>query len=114
MLLSKKDIERLESIGFSADQFAHFDKQGYATLKNQDGYCIFYDRKGKQCSIYFDRPVGCRVYPVILDEEKGIVLDSICPCCSTITEAEKKLKGKQVVDLLGDIDSEAARRRSNL
>ena len=114
MLLSKKDIERLENIGFRQEMFAHFDKQGYATLKNTDGYCIFYDRKGKQCSVYFDRPSGCRVYPVIFDEEKGIFLDSICPSCNTVTEVEKQRKGKEVVELLEDIDSEATKRRLRL
>ncbi len=65
-----------------------------------------------QCSVYADRPSGCRVYPVILDEEKGIVLDDICDSRNTITEKEKKIKGKRVIKLLEKIDNEAANRRS--
>ena len=112
MLLSKKDIKRLEKRGFSQNQFVTSDKQGYAQLKNRDGYCVFYDLKNRQCSVYVDRPSGCKVYPVIFDEEKGIVLDDVCSCGNTIGEREKALKGKKVVRLLERIDAEALERRS--
>ena len=111
MLLSEKDITRLVKKGFSKNYFVKYDKQGYAQLKNREGYCVFYDPKKRQCNVYTDRPSGCRVYPVILDEEKGIVLDNICDSRNTITEREKKIKGKKVIRLLERIDSEAANRR---
>ncbi len=110
MLLSKKDIERLEKKGFSQNQFVNYDKKGYVQLKNRHGYCIFYDLKNRRCSVYFDRPAGCRVYPVILDEETGIILDSICQSRKTITQSEKNIKGKRVIKLLEIIDSEALDR----
>ena len=110
MLLSKKDIKRLEKKGFSQNQFVNYDKKGYAQLKNRDGYCIFYDLKNRRCSVYVDRPAGCRVYPVILDEETGIILDSICQSRKTITQSEKNIKGKRVIKLLEIIDSEALDR----
>jgi len=112
MLLSEKDISRLEKKGFSKTYFVKYDDQGYAQLKNRDGYCVFYDLEKCRCNVYDDRPSGCRVYPVILDEEKGIVLDDICNSRNTITEKEKKLKGKWVIRLLKRIDSEAAKRCS--
>ena len=112
MLLSEKDIKRLEKKGFSKNYFVKYDKQGYAQLKNREGYCVFYDPKKRQCNVYADRPSGCRVYPVILDEEKGIVLDDICDSRNTISEREKKIKGKKVIRLLERIDDEAAKRRS--
>ena len=112
MLLSKKDIERLKKKGFSQNYFVHYDKQGYAQLKNFKGYCVFYDRKKLQCDVYSDRPSGCRVYPVIIDEEIGVVLDGICESRNTITEKEKKIKGKRVVKLLEIIDREAMEWRS--
>jgi uncharacterized protein len=110
MLLSKKDIKRLEKKGFSQNQFVNFDDQGYAVLKNREGYCVFYNLKNRQCSVYADRPSGCRVYPVILDEEIGIVLDGICQSRNTITQEEKDLKGRKVVKLLEIIDAEASER----
>ncbi len=112
MLLSKKDIKRLEDRGYSQNQFVRYDTHGYATLKNREGYCVFYDLTKRQCSEYENRPSGCRVYPVIVDEEKGIVLDTICESRNTITEQEKHLKGKRVVHLLEVIDAEALARRS--
>jgi len=111
MLLSKKDIKRLESIGYYKTLFAKYDKQGYVQLKNRDGYCVFYDVQKKRCRVYADRPSGCRVYPVILDEEKGIILDNICESRETISEQEKILKGRRVIKLLEEIDSEALKRR---
>ena len=111
MLLSKKDIKRLEKKGFSQNLFVQYDRQGYAQLKNRDGYCVFYDLKNRHCSVYEDRPTGCRVYPVILDEEVGIILDDICESRNSITHSEKKSKGKRVIDLLEVIDAEALSRR---
>jgi Fe-S-cluster containining protein len=111
MLLSKKDIKRLEKSGFSPNQFVIFDKHGYAQLKNREGYCFFYDRLNHQCSVYVDRPSGCRVYPVILDEGTGIILDSICESRKSISQSEKSLNGKRVIRLLELIDSEARERR---
>ncbi len=110
MLLSKKDIKRLEKSGFKQNQFVIFDRNGYAQIRNLEGYCFFYDRLNHQCSVYSDRPAGCRVYPVILDEETGIILDDICESNKSITQSEKNLKGKRVIKLLEIIDSEARER----
>jgi Fe-S-cluster containining protein len=110
MLLSKKDIKRLEKLGFDQTQFVIYDKKGYATLKNREGYCVFYDLNQRKCSIYTNRPLGCRVYPVILDENTGIVFDNVCQSSMTISRSEKDLKGKRVVRLLEVIDAEAAQR----
>ena len=113
MLLSKKDIERIEKLGFQKRNFVKYDKQGFAQLRNHDSYCVFYNRKSQRCGIYENRPIGCRVYPVILDESIGIVLDDICPDKGTISDAEMNLKGKRVINLLKVIDNEAAIRQRN-
>ena len=110
MLLSKEDIKRLEKRDFNQNQFVNYDKQGYAQLKNSNGYCVFYDLQNHKCKVYVDRPTGCRVYPVIVHEEKGIILDRLCQSRKSITLSEKKLKGKRVTKLLEIIDSEALER----
>lgn len=110
MLLSQKDISRLVKKGFGENFFVNCDKHGYAILKNLDGYCVFYDLEHRRCSVYTDRPLGCRIYPVIFDEEKGVILDDICPCVSSISQDEKSWKGKRVIKLLEIIDIEAAKR----
>jgi len=112
MLLSKRDIERLAKRGFRVSSFVEFDEEGYAQLKNHSLYCVFYDAKKHLCKVYADRPSGCRVYPVILDEEQGIILDDICNSRETITKTEKTAKGKRVIKLLKRIDSEAEARRT--
>ncbi|MCW4010541.1 MAG: YkgJ family cysteine cluster protein [Candidatus Bathyarchaeota archaeon] len=112
MLLSEEDITRLEKQGFTREFFVRFDREGYALLRNRQGCCVFYDTQKRGCSVYAFRPSGCRVYPVIFDEENGVVVDSICHAQATISEAEKLRRGKQVLRLLEKIDAEAKSRRS--
>jgi hypothetical protein len=111
MLLSNDDIKRLEKKGFHKKYFLTIDKSGYAQLKNRNGYCVFYDLEKRQCSVYANKPSGCGVYPVILDEDKGIIVDDICPEKESITAEEKQEKGKEVIKLLERIDAEAIARR---
>ncbi len=111
MLLSDEDIERLERKGYKRDFFVRFDKKGYAVLRNLDGVCVFFDPEKRVCKERAVRPLGCRIYPVVLDEDKGIVADELCPAKTTITEKQKAKRGKKVVKLLQKIDVEAKERR---
>jgi len=111
MLLSNEDIERLERKGYVRDFFVRFDKEGYATLRNQDGNCVFFDPEKRACRERENRPLGCRIYPVMHDEDKGTVIDEICPAKDTISEKQKAKKGKKVLKLLKRIDAEAEKRR---
>ncbi len=111
MLLSAEDIERLERIGYERGFFAQCDPQGYFTLRNRRGNCFFYDDAKHVCKVRSSRPLGCRIYPVIYDEDNGIVVDSICPAKDTVTEEQKARKGKKVMELLARIDAEAEKRR---
>ena len=110
MLLSLEDIRRLEKKGYDRSFFVRFDKEGYALLRNRQGYCVFYNTSERLCNAYAYRPSGCRVYPVILDEDKGIIVDDICHSQATISDVEKDRKGKLVIKLLEKIDSEAITR----
>jgi Fe-S-cluster containining protein len=112
MLLSTADIERLERKGYNKDFFVQFDRDGYAKLRNQQGCCVFYDVEKRRCKVRADRPLGCRIYPVIYDEAKGIVVDTICHAQGTVTEKQKAKRGKKVLKLLEKIDAEAKKRRS--
>lgn len=110
MLLCAEDIARMEKKGYKKDSFVRFDKDGYALLRNRQGCCVFHNKKARQCNIYASRPSGCRIYPVILDEDNGIVIDEICHAQSTISDAEKVRRGKRVLNLLKKIDDEAKTR----
>ena len=76
MALSEKDITRIEDLGYEISDFLE-EKDGFMILKNIDGRCFFL--KGKLCSIYDDRPQGCRFYPLIYDLEiDNFVIDNLC------------------------------------
>jgi Fe-S-cluster containining protein len=107
MLLSQADMNRLEKAGHDTKGFARRDKQGYVRLRNQRGYCIFYDPRRNRCIVYRHRPSGCRVYPVIQSEEEGTVADDVCPMRHTVTPSELERKGRRVAQLLKRIDREA-------
>jgi len=112
MLLSNADIERLERKGYSKKFFVQFDSEGYAKLRNLQDHCVFYDGEKQRCKVYGDRPLGCRLYPVIYDEARGIVVDNICPARCNWNEKKIDKKGKKVIKLLEKIDAEAKRRCS--
>ncbi|HID17451.1 TPA: YkgJ family cysteine cluster protein [Candidatus Bathyarchaeota archaeon] len=76
MLLTLNDVKRIEKLGFKRVSFVT-EGEGWLRLKNRGGKCFFL--KGNKCSIYPWRPAGCRLYPLIYDEEKGPLLDPLCP-----------------------------------
>lgn len=110
MLLSDADVERLERAGYNRQKFIRYDKHGFARLRNRHGFCVFYDSVKRRCRIYRQRPRGCRIYPVIYSEQEGIVVDDLCPMKDTVSEIERKRKGKKVMELLQRIDNEATHR----
>lgn len=106
------DTKRLKELGYSTEEFAFYDKRGFTRLKNREGYCVFFDPNKRKCKIYKNRPLGCRIFPVIFSEEDGIVVDDICPMKNTISKREIDQKGKILVNLLQRIDYEAERHFS--
>jgi uncharacterized protein len=110
MELCKADISRLERRGHLADDFCEMGLDGIPRLRNDDGYCHFFDRERKRCKEYASRPLGCCIYPVNMDEDGELVLDELCPEADTMTKDEMMEKGKRLGRLLATIDSEAAAR----
>lgn len=113
MLLSEKDIKQLEKKGYIREFFVRFDNEGYAILRNQGGYCVFYNKKNGKCKVRSSRPLGCRIYPVIYDETKGVTIDTICPNRTTMTKKQKAKRGQKVIKLLKIIDDEAEQRHQS-
>jgi Fe-S-cluster containining protein len=111
MLLSSKDIEQLEKEGYQREFFAVFDKEGNAKLRNMKSHCVFYDVEKSRCKVYASRSLGCRLYPVIYVENKGIVVDNICRAKGNFNEKTMERKGKKVLKLLEKIDEEAESKR---
>lgn len=83
MLLAEEDIRRLEATGRRREEFVERDEQGYAGLRNvtrEDGrrHCVFL--VDDRCSVYADRPQGCRSYPLTLSADAlRVVRDVDCP-----------------------------------
>jgi len=71
MLLSNEDIEKIEQLGYNRHYFTK-SKKSWLKLKNKDGKCVFHD--GKKCSIYDNRPEGCKLYPLIYDRENSCAI----------------------------------------
>ena len=77
MPLSKKDINRIENLGYTSDFFINIH-DGWFQLKNRDGHCVFHN--GMKCLIYENRPEGCQLYPIIFNKENNCaILDEDCP-----------------------------------
>ena len=77
MPLLEDDIHRITLLGFERDFFT-VEKDGWVTLRNQDGKCVFLE--DGLCSIYQFRPEGCRLYPIVYDPSQGYAaLDEDCP-----------------------------------
>ncbi len=76
MLLSLHDVEKIKNLGFKEESFL-INEDGWLKLKNKHGKCIFL--KNGKCIIYAFRPLGCQLYPLIYDEDKGPIIDELCP-----------------------------------
>ena len=77
MPLTEEDIKRIESLGYDRRDFT-VKIDGIYRLRNVNGRCFFLDEDNR-CKIYEYRPLGCRIYPIVLDLERGVVVDELCP-----------------------------------
>ena len=105
MELSSDDIRRLEGTGYHRDQFSVLDNH-VIRLMNVGGWCYFYSLAGRNCRVYKNRPLGCRLYPVVYLADEGAMVDELCPMGHTVLERELRTKGKILVKLLKKMDSE--------
>jgi Fe-S-cluster containining protein len=81
MILTRSDIIKLERRGY---RNFYTKRGGFYKLLNVNGKCVFLG-PSNECLVYEDRPAGCRVYPLVYDEERGIVLDEECPLASSVS-----------------------------
>jgi Fe-S-cluster containining protein len=84
MVLSQADVDRLVAKGHKQADFSETDEDGFVKLRNVDAtapdegkHCFFL--RESRCSVYADRPEGCRWYPVILSDSGKVVRDEDCP-----------------------------------
>jgi hypothetical protein len=77
MPLTEEDAARLDALGHARAAFSLVAADGTLQLRNVDGACYFL--KEGQCSVYADRPAGCRVYPFVLTPGGSLTRDPDCP-----------------------------------
>ena len=109
-MLTKKDIEQIESIGYDLNEFIEPAKRQYGNfpltqsmIKDKgDGSCIFLriDKKKDtyKCSIYGIRPVLCRLYPFDFERiNTNSFLLRIIPCCKGLNSLDGKLVNEKFI-----------------
>jgi dCTP deaminase len=103
MPLSRRDVERLADRGHDPREFSVTD-DGFTFLANVDGRCFFLDTGGR-CREYEHRPEGCRLYPLVLDEEMSdLVMDHVCPHGSSVVA--EAADGTALMELLDRVARE--------
>jgi Fe-S-cluster containining protein len=76
MPLSRIDIERISQQGYRFKDFV-VKRKRERHLKNRNGRCVFLGDKG--CIIYPFRPEGCRLYPLVYNENnRKVVIHDLC------------------------------------
>jgi len=77
MPLTRFDIERISRQGYRIKDFV-MKRKRERRLKNRNGRCVFLGDDG--CIIYSFRPEGCRLYPLVYNENNGKgVIHDFCP-----------------------------------
>ena len=85
MPLSEEDMRRLESLGHERAAFTVTGPDGWPTLATREPVregatqrpCFFLH--DERCSVYADRPQGCRIYPLVVNEQGRLLRDEDCP-----------------------------------
>ena len=77
MPLSRIDIERITRQGYRFKDFV-VKRKRERRLKNFNGRCVFLGDNG--CMIYSFRPEGCRLYPLVYNENnRKFAIHDLCP-----------------------------------
>ena len=67
--LLNEDINRIRMHGYYDAYFVD-EQNGIKTVrKNDDGTCVFYNKREGFCEIYYSRPERCRLNPYCICEE---------------------------------------------
>jgi hypothetical protein len=77
MPLTLVDIKRISKQGYRFKDFV-VKRKRESHLKNSNDRCVFL--RDNECIIYSFRPEGCRLYPLVYNENNGkVVIHDFCP-----------------------------------
>lgn len=80
MPVTGEDVARLEALGHARADFTIRGPDGLIVLRTRDEErrpCFFL--RDDRCSVYADRPAGCRIYPFVLNASRKLTRDEDCP-----------------------------------
>lgn len=81
MPITEDDARRLETLGHARAEFSFRNAEGFLQLRTRDAEgpkpCFFLSEG--QCGVYASRPAGCRIYPLVLNDQRRVVRDEDCP-----------------------------------
>ncbi len=90
MLLTTRDIHRIQQHGYSIEHFV-YRRNHWLELKNKNDLCIFHN--GNICTIYNYRPNGCSLYPLTYNKKTNSpMIDSECPYAAHFSFQEADIK----------------------
>jgi Fe-S-cluster containining protein len=84
MPVMEEDVTRLVALGHAREAFTTRGEGGFLQLQTVEpaegmpGRPCFFLKENK-CSVYADRPTGCRIYPMVLNEAARLLRDEDCP-----------------------------------
>jgi Fe-S-cluster containining protein len=109
MPLTRVDMRRIAREGFRLSDFAI--KVGVEwRLRNSSGRCFFLS--GGLCRIYSLRPEGCRLYPLVYNEDTGKpAIDDLCP--HRVEFETDKEDVTSLIKLIRRLEKEAEKERKH-
>jgi hypothetical protein len=124
MPLTEEDATRLEKLGHAAGAaedpdgrarplwtraaFSRIADDGTGELRLQNVSGAFFFLKNDRCSVYADRPAGCRTYPFVLTPQGKLVRDEDCPWRREF--AQPPGVQRRLIQITGTVAREAAQR----
>ena len=128
MPLTEEDAQRLEKLGHERARFSRIDPgdnvlylqtvpraEGMTDAGRSDADikagkpgrpCYFL--KDNRCSVYADRPAGCRIYPFVMTPEGRLMRDADCPHAREFPA--DPAAGRRIQRIAATLSTEAARR----
>ncbi len=109
--LTPQDIQRISYfLGITKEEFlekyAVIKSGGRIEFKTKEGFCIFFDKKTKECKIHPVKPERCKEWPFVKaifeDFESFKIIKNFCPGLKNVNWRDlKQLKNlKQVKSVL--------------
>ncbi|PLJ78619.1 YkgJ family cysteine cluster protein [Infirmifilum sp. SLHALR2] len=82
--LLRGDYERLKARLGDVEGYVEW-VEGVPVLKRVNGACVFLEEATGRCRVYEDRPLACRLYPLVYTPGKWVHADPRCPRAASVT-----------------------------